>query len=313
MRFGAGFQKQSFSSEHGAVAGSYNNTYWLLGPGCVDNDVAFAVKYASYGINNCSQARSSGACTAAASGDDAATTAYKKDAASICPVTCGPTTTYWGCGSTLARKGNKCCSLGAAQDLLKRNLHAKTMNCLNVLRVTHFVLGEAGKVTLEKFRHGDTIFIMSLWEGGGLMLSNSKNAHVYSTKTQTLCVLQSPGRTPHGWPSRVLATRTQWPHYSRGRRPPIRAPPLTLVRMDRAHTPGQPGNTTVWKPGLRGLWDMSTRPHTSAGLALPREHPQEQAPCHADLAAVAPHNRGVQIVILPGSPGYALYPSAQVA
>ena len=201
MRFGAGFQKQSFSSEHGAVAGSYNNTYWLLGPGCVDNDVAFAVKYASYGINNCSQAKSSGACTAAASGDDAATTAYKKDAASICPVTCGPTTTYWGCGNTLARKGNKCCSLGAAQDLLKRNLHAKTMNCLNALLFTHFVLGEAGKVTLEKFRHGDTIFIVSLWEGGALCFQTRKT-HMYippNPKRCTYCKVQAARLTagPH--------------------------------------------------------------------------------------------------------------------
>ena len=34
---------------------------------------------------------------------------------------------------------------------------------------------------------------------------------------------------------------------------------------------------------------------------------------HANVAAVAPHNPGFQTIILPGSPGYALYPSAQVA
>ena len=33
---------------------------------------------------------------------------------------------------------------------------------------------------------------------------------------------------------------------------------------------------------------------------------------HAILAAAAPTNPGFQTVIFPGSPGYALYPSAQV-
>ena len=33
---------------------------------------------------------------------------------------------------------------------------------------------------------------------------------------------------------------------------------------------------------------------------------------HANVAAAAPHNPGFLTAILPGSPGYALYPSAQV-
>ena len=52
-----------------------------------------------------------------------------------------------------------------------------------------------------------------------------------------------------------------------------------------------------------GIFAMLVRPRQSL----------VRARFHANLAAAAPHNPGFQTVICAGSPGYALYPSVQVA
>ena len=42
-----------------------------------------------------------------------------------------------------------------------------------------------------------------------------------------------------------------------------------LVRMGRAHTRGEPGKTTVWKPRLWGLRPRDERGHAPASSSLP--------------------------------------------
>ena len=78
--------------------------------------------------------------------------------------------------------------------------------------------------------------------------------HVTSRHVTSCHVTPRPARPPRA-PLHARANQSGWTFdqpLSGGQRKPSPSENVPLVRMDRAHTRGNPGTMTVWNPGVRG-------------------------------------------------------------